>query len=343
MPLLTAKSVKGAFPIRWEDLDARAHVLHTLATAALSLVRLVHRHLSGIAPPHRAPLQRIARHLQQVLRQDLDRRDDGHFILSTRTTNRLISLGDPQARRFYKSESQPFDGFKTHALGDPASHFIAAVAVSAGNVADGALARPLLRRAKALVPFLKEVMGDAAYGEAQLRQEVREAWGITLVSPPRKGRPPRDPNQYVKADFALDFENRTGVCPEGVSSARWEESARGAQTVHWPASACGVCPAQSRCQAPKRSGKRVELHAYEEELRSIRAQWKNPATRRAYRNRSPGEGLMRALTRHGARQARAWGLRAVECQAYLIATVSNLKQLAQFWHQHPPDIQRQAA
>ena len=107
-------------------------------------------------------------------------------------------------------------------------------------------------------------------------------------------------------------------------------------TFRWPQTACQGCPARATCRPGKTVGKRLKLHPEEEELRASRAAWAPPALRAAYRKRIQGERLMRCLTRHGARQARAWGLKSAERQAYLIATVNNLKQLARHLQTRSP-------
>jgi len=338
-PLLTAPSTKGAFPIDWKDADARAGVLNQLAQTARGCVRRVRRQLPHLARSTRRGLLQAARHLNRVVRQDFDIDNDGRMTLSRRTKDRLVSLTDPQARRFYKSRTQPVDGFKVHALGEIKSQFIVAVAVTSGTVHDGVPAKALIRRAKSVVPGLWRVLGDGAYGKAKLRRQVREELQVEVLAPPTAAPAPRA-DRLSKSDFVVDFRSQTATCPQGVTTADAVPARQGGEptvTFRWPQTSCQNCPARVACRPGKTVGKRLQLHPEEEELRASRAAWAKPELRAAYRKRIQGERLMRCLTRHGARQARAWGLVSAERQAYLIAMVNNLKQLARHLQTRPTE------
>ncbi len=339
LPLLTAPSVKGAFPIEWRDPKARAGVLDQLAQAAQGCIRQVRRQIPHLARSARKGLAQATRHLKRVVRQDFDTNEAGQMTLSRRTTDRLVSITDPQARRFYKSRTQPVDGFKVHALGEIRSQLIVSVAVTGGTVHDGAPAKALIRRAKAVVPWLTRMLGDGAYGKARLRRQVREDLDVEVLAPPTAARAPKA-DRYRKSDFALDFTAQTATCPQGMNTTDAVPTQQGGEptvTFRWSQATCQGCPARAMCRPGKTVGKRLQLHPEEEELRNSRAAWAQPELRAAYRKRIQGERLMRCLTRHGARQARAWGLKSAERQAYLIAMVNNLKQLARHLQARPTE------
>ena len=71
------------------------------------------------------------------------------------------------------------------------------------------------------------------------------------------------------------------------------------------------------------------LHPYEQELRRAREEFSRPEVKKAYRLRTQCERLVNQLTRHGARTARAFGLKAAQLQGHLIAVTENLRLLAQ--------------
>lgn len=111
--------------------------------------------------------------LLRVVAQDLEPNEEGRLVVARRVAeNRLISLTDWQARHGRKSKSQAFNGFKLHLLGDVTSGLIASVAVTEGNVHDSRSALRLIRGAKQLCEQMQCVLGDTAYGGAELRHVV---------------------------------------------------------------------------------------------------------------------------------------------------------------------------
>jgi hypothetical protein len=59
------------------------------------------------------------------------------------------------------------------------------------------------------------------------------------------------------------------------------------------------------------------------------AEWARQEVRSEYRPRARFERVNHLLVRHGARQARAWGLSAANLQAHVIAMRCNLQLLAE--------------
>jgi len=87
-------------------------------------------------------------------------------------------------------------------------------------------------------------------------------------------------------------------------------------------------PATPKSKGRPPKGKRLVLHADEQELRAARAAWEDPALREEYRRRGEGESLIARMVRYGARQARAFGLAAANLQAHAVAMTANLALLA---------------
>lgn len=151
LPLLLAKSTKGALAVDWRDRDARANAASELAQAVL---RVVGRVRDGIGEARRAlrkPLLRLCKRLLRIVGDDLETDEAGRFVVAQRVAkDRLISLTDPQARHGRKSKSKTFNGFKVHVLGDLASGVLASLTVTAGSQHDQSVAHRLVRRAKGL-------------------------------------------------------------------------------------------------------------------------------------------------------------------------------------------------
>lgn len=346
-PLLLAKSIKGHFRHDWSDQVARSNMVDEVAATALTVAARLRDEVETVRANKRKGLLRRCRNLVRVVAQDLERDEEGRLVIATRVmADRLVSYTDPEARHGRKSQSVTFDGFKVHVLGDVVSGFIASLCVTPGNVHDGTPACRLVVRAKELVGDIERVLGDTAYGGARLRHLVRGVVGVEIVAPPPSDR--QHPDGLGKQDFAVDFERHTMTCPQGNTVEQSSWSWVGDDNVHvptfkWDAAVCGACPVRARCLGPSRppregeparkplgpnAHKRVLLHPYEADLRAARAAWKDPQVRQDYRTRSQCERIVNQMTRHGARQARRWGLAGAQLQAHMIGLGCNLTLLA---------------
>ena len=121
------------------------------------------------------------------------------------------------------------------------------------------------------------------------------------------------------------------MCPNGVVTNKFTTlQANGAPSRRytWPRQQCDRCPMAAKCLETRRRSKALLLDPDEDELRAARRQWERPEIRAEYRTRSQCERLVNQMTRHGGRQARAWGLGFAQLQAHAIATVCNLGLLA---------------
>lgn len=331
LPLLLAKSTKGHFHADWRDADARATVLAELAKAALRVASAVRR-TPGIrgSAAGRALLERC-RNILRVVEQNLEADEAGRLVIARKVVrDRLVSITDPQARHGRKTRSVSFEGFKLHVLGDLVGGLIASVSVAPANVHDNAPMHRLIARAKRAGAGVDRLLADTAYGSARDRVLARGV-GVDLVAPPQA--PVGSTANVRKEDFEVDFDAGTATCPAGVTTSRRtlvrsSDHAANVPVFHWPVASCGGCPLKERCAGTGRRGRKLELHLYERELREARTGW--TAERRGeYRERTRFERLNHSLTRHGARQARAWGLRAANLQVHVIAMRCNLQLLAE--------------
>lgn len=332
LPLVAAKSVKGHFRIDWSDADARARVTGELAEAVVRVVDQVYDGLRDVPSEKRKPILQLCKTLTTVIDQNLEPDEQGRLVVAQKVArDRIVSLTDTQARHGRKSRTQTFNGFKVHVLGDVVSGLIASVSVTPGNVHDSDPSHRLLVRAKALSAGIDRVLGDTAYGGARDHFVVKGTLGITLVTPPPAVS--TEAEKLRKQDFAIDFDAGTVTCPNGVKAARRSlvrgvDHPAGTPAFHWDAATCATCPLKATCVGASKRGRRVILHPYERELRAIREEFERPETRAEYRRRSECERLVNQLTRHGAREARAFGLQKAHQQAHLIAMRCNLALLA---------------
>lgn len=123
----------------WEDKTAREALIDALARDAYALLA----HLDGRTLD--ADVARAAKLVATVVGQDLEQTEDGRFRIARRVApDRVISTVDPEARHGHKTAARGFDGYKGHIAIDPDAELITAAEVTAGNVADGDVAKALL-------------------------------------------------------------------------------------------------------------------------------------------------------------------------------------------------------
>lgn len=326
LPMLLAKSTKGAYRIGWKDAEARADATDELVRSVLGTIARVREGLDRVKARKRKDLLRRCRALAKVVRDDLETDGAGRLVVARRVaSNRLVAIMDPQARSSRKSKSHAYKGFKIHLLGDLVSGVIASVCVTRANVGDNKVAHRLVRRAHSLCSELKQVLGDTAYAAADLRVCARRLDGVDILAPPQPV--PRKPGRFnIDDDFNIDLDAETATCPQGIATTLKNTGSE--RRFAWPRPACRECPVRDRCISEKTPFKLIKLHPHHEELREIRSRWEDPEVREYYRRRTQGERLVNEQVRRGCRRARAWGLKAATSQAYIATMGGNLALLA---------------
>jgi DDE family transposase/transposase-like protein DUF772 len=123
----------------WEDKAAREALVDALARDAYAVIAL----LDGRTL--RAKVAEAAALVATVVGQDIEKTDDGRFRIAKRVAkDRVISTVDPEARHGHKTAARGYDGYKGHTAIDPDAEIITAAEVTAGNVADGSVAKKLI-------------------------------------------------------------------------------------------------------------------------------------------------------------------------------------------------------
>ena len=172
---------------------------------------------------------------------------------------------------------------------------------------------------------------DAGYAVTRLFAAF-EARGIEAVVPTRPERPPR-PGVIPVRRFKLDARHNHVRCPRGRTlRPHGKPDAEGFQAYRATVTDCSACPLRARCFSPSMKRRAILLHKDHPAL--IRARRKHLAwggrEKAIYAShRGRVEGVHgEAKTWHGLARAGRRGLRNMQIQAYLTATVINLKRLA---------------
>lgn len=342
LPILLSKRVKGHYPIDWKDQQQRSEVIEQLAHDVVRVAQLIRADVQSLQSKHRKDLLRRCRLLLRVVHQDLEADESGRLVVARRVArDRLVSLTDPQARHGRKSESQTFNGYKIHVIGDLISGLIAAIAVTPGNQHDSRVAVRLIRRARELCDAIEIVLADTAYGGAEFRHLVRGTCDVEVIAPAPPAK--EKTNGYSRNDFAVDVARGRAVCPQGRENDGLRMAWSSDFDMHYPMftwknRTCADCPSRQACNGKRSGGKALAVHPYEAEVRLARQRWANPDVRQIYRTRSQCERLINQAVRHGGRQARSFGLTLAQLQAHLIAMRCNLAVLAKRMVEQPTGV-----
>jgi hypothetical protein len=318
----------------WDDKAAREELIDALAKDAHSALAL----LDGRTLVDE--VKRAAELLAIVVGQDLEQSQDGKFRIAWRVAaDRVISTVDPEARHGHKTAARGFDGYKGHISVDPDSELIVATAVTAGNVADGAVAKELLEEVLApgaqtepseeRKPEPVEVYGDASYGTAEILEHLEAVGAEANV---KVQQPSAREGIFSKAAFTVDLEAGTVRCPAGVIAVIRPAAAGGGKASF--GAHCKTCPLKSKCTS-SRKGRSINVHPKEAVLERHRQQQRDPQWKAKYRGNRPKVErkfghLMRH--RHGGRRARMRGQRKIGDDFALLAAGTNLKRIAVLTH-----------
>jgi hypothetical protein len=331
----------------WEDKAARETLVDALARDAYAVIALLDGRTLSPEVTEAAAL------VATVVGQDIEKTDDGRFRIAKRVAkDRVISTVDPEARHGHKTAARGYDGYKGHTAIDPDAEIITAAEVTAGNVADGSVAKKLIvdvvreprddaaptatsttdappaapstsHAAPAAEPV--EVYGDASYGTAEILLHLEAAGAVANV---KVQAPVAHNGHFSKDAFAIDLDKGTVTCPAGrLVQIRRREDGSGLASFGVD---CKTCPKVKSCTDSK-EGRNIHINKDEAVLRRGRERQKSAKWRRNYKATRPKverklAHLMRR--RHGGRRARMRGRERVAQDFLMLCAAVNLQRLA---------------
>jgi transposase len=326
-----AGSFKGGVELDWSSKDQqRALVGQLVGDANVTLElgkKALREHETG--PATRA-LREAQALLANLLVQDIDPEPEdggGPQIKKGTSPDRVLSTTDPDMRHGRKSSSNAFNGYKGSVVAETTSGVILATGVIPGNAHDGKGAAEQIRAAgqRAGTP-VGRVLGDTAYGSANVRQKIAEvAEEIFAKAPPATNNGGR----FTVDDFRIDQTTGVATCPAGRTTLPKRTKNRkgdpGWLYVFSPAH-CSVCPLREKCTtASSRSLVVTEITKLNQAHR--RAQ-RERGFLTTYRRRVLIEHRIARLVQLGIRKARFFGRLKVSFQLAMAATVANLALVA---------------
>jgi transposase len=330
-------SLKGEAQIDWDDPEARRVFLEGVVADADRLLMVVREAVEKFPAddPERRRLHEAATLLEQLLLQDIERREDRARLKQGVSPDRVVSVHDPEMRHGRKSARQRFDGHKGAIAVDPESQLITAADVLAGNAPDHEGALQLVEQAEANAEsVVEEAVGDCAYGDSNTRHIFAEA-GRKLVA---KVADRRGGAKFPKDDFRIDLASMSCVCPAGHKTRKVVSISSGdrygapgvpLRAFRFDAAICDVCPLRSSCmRARLGKGRLVMIHPQETLLQEARALQQSEAFAAYRKLRQAAEHRLARLMQLGVRQARYFGRTKTLFQLLIAATVANLTLVA---------------
>ncbi len=241
---------------------------------------------------------------------------------------RIISATDIEAT-FRKHDDDLTLGYNV-ALATSATR-IRAVVVATGATPDSEtpilLAQQQLAAKQPLPPYY--IMDRAGgWGKCRARVDVVSGGQTRMVAhiPPAGGS---DPDRFGPADFQVDPERTTCICPNGLTSTKAYASGDGdGMHFRFLASQCRACPLWNRCRGAEGNpnGHRTvfvrDYHAY---LRQAAAFNQTAQGQALLSQRWMVEPTIAWLVRYqGCRRARRIGQAAAQCQLFQACALRNL-------------------
>jgi len=306
--------------IDWANRNERQKELVRMVTAANGLLKAVE---------DRAGVAEAARLLAAIVAQDveIDEQTGEPGIRQAVAKDRIVSTSDPEMRHGRKSSSTRYDGHKMHIVEDESTELILAVDVGPGNGGDGEQAGLLLEQIKQQgCVEVKELIGDMAYGGGDTREQVENAGAKMLA----KVRLVPNAGYFPKADFKIDPNVPSAICPAGVTTTNFGRSkdsrGRPVALLKFDPSSCDSCALRPKCVKGAKP-RYVTLNFHEARLIKARAQQTRPAFKAKFRRRAVIERKIDHIQDLGARKARYMGRRKTKMQIQLAAIVANFSRL----------------
>jgi transposase len=255
------------------------------------------------------------------------------YIIGQKYSNDThISYTDPDATLAAKPNDHKQLMHKVHNTVDRASRVIVDSHVTTGSDVEGKVMMGRLDHIEQTFNFnVSELTADRGYGYGENLQALHER-GIHSFVP----RFHSDAGERVERDskgFTFDKTQDCYICPKGHLMFPIQGSTEQYKRYRMTGGHCSKCPLKTTCfttgSMRTRNTKHIEVHIYQDaidraarmeatdEFRQIRGerQWKI-------------EGLFgEAKVHHGLRRARYRGRAKMQIQAYMVATVQNLKRL----------------
>ena len=243
---------------------------------------------------------------------------------------------DPDARVGHKAADSEFFGYKGHLAVVP-ERLVVAATITSGEKGDGPELPELISKAKANIPDLEEVIGDAAYsGQNNLENAERE--GVSIVA--RLNPVITNGHRGQAQGFTYNKDAGMAVCPAGhmairkhIIDSRSTEKKRKNKRLRFTFDPhkCRVCKHAAECGykgTNRDSVKRYTIAILSEQQEELRKRQETEAFREKYRERYIVEAKNSELKHpYHLDRAISYGLDAFTMQSAVAIFTSNLVRI----------------
>lgn len=244
------------------------------------------------------------------------------------------SQTDPDARWGKKSKKRTFFGYKAHHLVDSETEFILNLDTTGASLKDHLATEGIIDeviKTHQLNP--QSLSGDKAYTEGSLRLTLKKRHHIQPVIPFKKER---ERGVFKRDKFS--FDNRgSPVCPQGRKMRFVDIDAR-SKSLRYRGVNCNSCKLKPKCTSSLR-GRTVQFSPDEALLFKDRKFNETQAFEALYKLRSSVERIHGDAKRnHSLARAKFRGKWKVNFQVIMTAIALNLKRLASWLKNGPPQV-----
>jgi len=243
--------------------------------------------------------------------------------------NRNISA-DPEAKVGHKTTDSSFYGYKTH-IAMTEERIITAATVTTGERHDGKQLQTLIERSEKAGMDVQEVIGDAAYSDANNQKYLKER-KIRLIARERQTR--IYGRRTSQEEFEYNKDADMYVCPAGHMSVRkagqYRQKGNKSPRViyYFDVEKCKICPLRNGRY--KEGG---QLKTYTVRIQSdIRKEQKEFQESTYFRNRARERYKIEAKNSelkyaHGYKTAQSAGLYSMQLQGAMTIFAVNIKRI----------------
>lgn len=272
----------------------------------------------------------------RAAREYLATLDDAAFGAATEVTPKFISPADPAARWTGAHGGQAFFAYSTNYLIDVEHAIIVDVeATTAIRQAEVLAARRMIERSMDRGLYPERLMGDSAYGSAEMLAWLVHEHGIEPHIPVFDKSMRRD-GTLSRADFAYDRARDLYTCPGGAELRAFRRpgktganvDAQGLMRYRASKHDCDTCALKTRC-CPKEPARKILRSIHEGARDMARDIAATPVYAISRRERKKVEMLFAHLKRIlRLDRLRLRGPNGARDEFHLAATAQNLRKLA---------------
>ena len=259
--------------------------------------------------------------LRRILNENTEENEGKIVRKKDKTKDRLVSIVDKNARHGAKSKTKKFIGYKVNSIMSE-DGFIKNINAIPGNINDGDALIPLIDEKTENGFTASEVVGDAAYGDANNRSKL-VLKKVTVIAPFKKEF--NNQGLFTQSKFTIE---KTGiVCPAGCRTMVYTHDKNNEKIkFRFNKKDCGNCKLKPKCTIQEQ--RTFEISEHYELLKKAKEYNGTDLFKEDMKQRShiePKQGEMKR--HHGLQRAKYWGLKKMNIQAILSGIVVNIKRL----------------